>query len=97
MELQAGSDLLFKAGDNLRMATEKGDMTLHAGKDLIAKAEANFSMDVVSGDATVVVDNGKLGMDVQGAITIRGAGSAPIRLSQGGGTIEITPGGGSDY
>ena len=93
VELQAGSDLLFKAGDNLRMATDKGDMTLHAGKDLIAKAEANFSMDVVSGDATVVVDNGKLGIDVQGAITIRGSGSAPIRLSQGGGTIEITPGG----
>lgn len=93
VELQAGTDLLFKAGGNLRMATEKGDVRIHAGKDLTAKSEGHCSMDVVSGDASVVVQSGKLGMDVQGAITLRGSGSAPIRLSQGGGTIEITPGG----
>lgn len=93
VELQAGSDLLFKAGDNLRMATDNGNMTLNAGNDLIAKTEGHFSLDVVSGDVSVVVDSGKLGMDVKGAITLRGSGSAPIRLGQGGGTIEITPGG----
>ena len=93
IELQAGTDLLFKAGDSLRMATDNGDMTLQAGKDFIAKTEGSFSLDVVSGDASMVVNNGELGMDVQGAITLRGAGSAPIRLSQGGGTIEITAGG----
>lgn len=93
VELQAGTDLLFKAGDNLRMATDTGGMALQAGQDLIAKTEGSYSLEVVSGDASMIVDNGKLGMDVQGAITLRGAGSAPIRLSQGGGTIEITPAG----
>ena len=93
VELQAGSDLLFKAGDNLRMATNNGNLNVHAGKDLILKTENSFSLDVVSGDASMVVNSGKLGMDVQGAITLRGSGSAPIRLSQGGGSIEITPGG----
>lgn len=93
IELQAGTDLLFKAGESLRMATGDGNMTLQAGKDLIAKTEGSYSLEVVSGDASMIVDNGKLGMDVQGAITLRGAGSAPIRLSQGGGTIEITQSG----
>ncbi|MDX1804793.1 MAG: type VI secretion system tip protein TssI/VgrG [Alcanivorax sp.] len=91
--LQAGTDLLFRAGQHLHLAADQGDMQLTAGGNLLTRSKGDSSLEVINGNASLVVARGGLGFDVEGAITLRGAGNAPIRLSQAGGTIEISPDG----
>ncbi|WP_111655407.1 type VI secretion system Vgr family protein [Isoalcanivorax indicus] len=93
IELQAGADLFFKSTDSLRLTAEQGDIDVHAGENLIARSDGDTSVEVPNGDARVLVDRGDFSAEVNGALTLRGGGNAPMRFSQGGGSIEISPSG----
>ena len=93
IEIQAGTDLSFKAEDNFSLWSEAQNVTVRSAQDLMLESQADFSLSSEEGSLSLIADGGDLEIEGQGAVTIKGMGNAPIRIGQSGGTIEITPSG----
>ncbi len=93
IELKAATDVLLKAGDNLRFQAEEENLSLDAGDDVIIEAGEQLSLEVRNDDMALNVLNGAIEMEAAKAVTIKGQGGGAIHIGQSGGAIEISSGG----
>jgi type VI secretion system secreted protein VgrG len=93
ISLQAATDILFKADQNIQFEAEKNSIAMTAEEDLIVDVGNNLSMEVRNDDMTVNVNSGQLSISVAKAISILGQGGGPITIEQGDGTIQISTSG----
>jgi len=93
IEYQAATDILMKAGQNIKMHAEKNNIEQTAQKNMIIKVGQTLSMEVRNQNMQVKVNAGNLGIKVAQAITVKGEGGGLIHIGQSGGSIEITTGG----
>ncbi|ALC17969.1 Rhs element Vgr protein [Desulfuromonas soudanensis] len=90
IELQAATDILLKAGENILMQAEGGEISLMAGENLLLDVGETFSVEVRNRNLEILADQGNISIRAAGALSILGQGGGTIHLGQGGGAIEIS-------
>lgn len=85
----AATDLLMKAGQNLRLQADQGDIEQRSDKAFSIEAGNGLAMEVKKQDAQFLVDSGNLKMKVSGAVAVLGQGNQPVFFGQAGGGLEI--------
>jgi len=93
IEYQAATDIIMKAGENIKMNAEKHDIQQHAKKNMIIKVGEAMSMEVQNKNMQIKVNSGDLSIQVAKAITIKGEMGGDIHIGQAGGSIEISTSG----
>jgi type VI secretion system secreted protein VgrG len=90
IELQAATDILLKAGENILMQAEAGELSLSAGENLLFDVGETFSVEVRSQNLEILADQGNISIRAAGAVSILGQGGGTIHIGQAGGSVEIS-------
>ena len=93
IELKAATDLLLRAGDNLRFQAEAADARIESGDDMIFEVGESLSLAIRNDDMDVNAENGAITLSAAKAITVRGEGGGTLHIGQAGAAIEISTGG----
>lgn len=90
IEINAATDIQYKAGVNILMESEKENIEVATGKNLVMDVESNMSIDVHSKNIEFKVSNGNIDISAAKSITVKGQGGGDIHVGQSGSSIEIS-------
>jgi type VI secretion system secreted protein VgrG len=89
IQLDAATDIDFKAKQNVRLQAEARDVELVANRDSIQRTEKDASWQVLQGNMKMMVSQGRIELRAGNQITILGEGGGNIHVGQAGGMLEI--------
>lgn len=90
IEVRSATDILLKAGENILMQAEAGEISLRAGENLLLDVGAALSVEVRSQNLAILADQGSISIRAAKGMRILGQGGGTIHIGQGGGAIEIS-------
>ncbi len=93
IQLDAATDIEFKAKQNIRAEAEAQDVEITAGRNSVQTTQRDASWEVKQGDMKLQVANGRFELKAAKAITLIGEGGGNIHLGQAGCRFEIDTGG----
>ena len=93
IQLDAATDIEFKAKQHIRAQAEAQDVEIKAGRNSVQTTERDASWEVKQGDMKLQVESGRFELRVAKAITLLGEGGGNIHLGQAGCNFEIDTGG----
>ncbi|MEJ2465952.1 MAG: type VI secretion system tip protein TssI/VgrG [Candidatus Thiodiazotropha sp.] len=93
IQLDAATDIEFKAKQNIRAQAEAQNVEISAGRNSVQTTQQDASWEVKQGDMKMQVESGRFELRVAKAITLLGEGGGNIHLGQAGCRFEIDTGG----
>ena len=91
INLNAATDLILKANNDISATTENGDIILQSGQNMMMNAQQDINLIVENGDLSIQTSNGDIVFQAGQDIILESTGSLEyIYIAQGGASIQIT-------